>query len=138
MNNHYLPPGLPPPPPPAAQSNSYLPPAGPQPQTSDGNGHQPPPQATAIQLPTDRPPVRDQDDPRLAAWRTHHADAWVRADDLHANVRQLIDERGRLPALRQKLRQLANAPVGGFKLESEVRGNRAKPVTYYRLAGLEG
>ena len=85
-----------------------------------------------------------QDNPHSSAlfaeWRAHHGSDWVRADALAATVRRLIDARERLPAVSQKLRQLVNTPIGGLRLESEVRGNAARPTRLYRLveSGLEG
>jgi hypothetical protein len=78
------------------------------------------------------------DDPHRSAllneWRRRHGSDWVRADDLSTTVRRMIDERERLPAVRQKLPRLV---VACPELETEVRGNRAERVTFYRLARIE-
>ena len=44
-----------------------------------------------------------------------------------------IDEHERLPAIRQRLRQLVRTPLGGLRLESKVVGNAARPVVFYRV-----
>jgi hypothetical protein len=127
----YRPPGAPTPPPPLPpQPNSYL---APTPATQQPPTPQPPPQAAETQ----HPHVRGKDHPHpalLAAWRRHHADTWVRADDLHQEVRQLIDPRGTHHVVRQKLRMLLRSC---HQLEAERRGNAARPVTYYRVTGSE-
>ena len=130
--SYYVPPGSPPPPPPASRSNSYLLPSGSLQQTPPPSQQPPPPRA------------RDQANPHhatlLTAWRAHHAGAWVRADALHADVRQLIDPKDRTAAIRQLLRQLVAACP---ELQAKSTGNRARPVALYRLiesepVGLEG
>ena len=96
MTASYIPPGMPPLPPPAPTANAYIKPSGPLQQS------QPPPPPETSPSP--------QDDPHralLTTWHAHHADAWTRADELHPAVRRLIDARERLPAIRQKIRQLA-------------------------------
>jgi hypothetical protein len=142
MTAPYLVPGAPTPPPPARQTNSYIQPNA-LPQTS---GHQP--TERPAPLPAQPPPqARHQDDPHhalLSAWRSHHGSDWVRADALHRDIRQLIDPKDRTASIRQRLRQLANAQADGFKLETKVVGNAARPVVLYRVietrngAGLEG
>jgi hypothetical protein len=133
--SHYLPPGLPPPPLPAPQPNTYLQPSG------------PPPQAMPSPTPPPPEPTPPQGDPHastlISEWRAHHAGDWVRADDLSATVRRVIDQRERLPAVRQKLRQLVKTHLGGFTLQVRTIGNAARPVALYRVvesesAGLEG
>jgi hypothetical protein len=121
----YIQPGAPAPSPPPTRANSYIQPSGLL-QQSMPSPASPPPEAT--------PP---HDDPHrstlLNEWRRQHGSDWVRADDLSATVRQMIDARGRAAAIRQKLPQLVNTRLGGFELESEVRGNAARPVRFYRL-----
>ena len=128
MTAHYLLPGAPIPPPPAPQANSYRQPSGPPPQSMPSPPPPPPESPLA--------PARDQDPHRgtmLTEWRRHHADTWVRADALHPAIRRMIDERQRLSAIRQKLRQLvAHTP----ELEAKVVGNAARRVVLYRLTEL--
>ena len=141
MTAHYLVPGAPTPPPPAPQANSYIQPNAP-PQTS---GHQPtePPAPLPAQPP---PQARDQDPHRgtlFSEWRAHHGSDWVRADELSAAVRKMIDAKDRAAAVRQRLRLLVNKAIDGVTLEAKVVGNRARPVAFYRVvevsheAGLE-
>lgn len=134
--SHYLPPGLPPPPPPPARANSYLVPTALAPQMRAPPD--PPPQQPALT------PGNGHDDrrhsPLLNEWRRQHGSGWVRGDALHPVVRELIDARGRVAAVRQKLRQLVAACP---ELEAKVAGNAARPVVFYRVteveaAGLEG
>jgi hypothetical protein len=70
----------------------------------------------------------------LNEWRRRHASDWVRGDALHPAVRELVDPQGRTASIRQKLRQLV---ASCSELETEVRGNRAERVTFYRLAPIE-
>jgi hypothetical protein len=126
--SHYLPPGLPPHPAPAAQPNTYRTPSGPPPQAMQSLSPPPPPEPA--------PPHADPHHATLISeWRAHHGSDWVRADALHLTVRQLIDERDRIPAIRQKLRQLA-ATHREF-VETKTVGNAARPVTLYRMVGNE-
>lgn len=136
MSHHYLPPGLPPPPSPAPTGNTYLTPS-----------------AIAQQLiappaPLPRPPQdaagNGHDDRRHCAllneWRRRHGSDWVRADDLAPTVCCMIDPQGRIPAIRQRLRQLV---ASCSELETTTTGNAARRVVLYRLtevesAGLEG
>jgi hypothetical protein len=128
MTAHYLVPGAPTPPPPAPQANSYIQPKA-QPQTS---GHQP--TERPAPLPAQPPPQASDQEPHhstlFSEWRAHHGDDWVRADALHPTVRRLIDDRDRISAIRQRLRQLA---VTCSELEAKVVGNAARPVTFYRV-----
>ena len=48
-------------------------------------------------------------------------------------MRRLIDDKERVPAIRQKLSQLANTRLGGFMLESKVEGNAANRASLYRV-----
>ena len=57
----------------------------------------------------------------------------MKADDLDFHVRRLIDDKERVPAIRQKLSQLASTRLGGFMLESKVEGNAANRVSLYRV-----
>jgi hypothetical protein len=127
MTAHYLPPGLPPPPPPAPQPNTYLQPNGPPPQAMP-SPPPPPPQPAP-------PHAGPHHATLISEWRAHHGSDWVRADALHLTVRQLIDEHDRIPAIRQKLRQLA-ATHREF-VETKTVGNAARPVTLYRMVGSE-
>ena len=127
--SHYLPPGQPIPPTPPARANTYLTPTAVAQQM-----HAPPdptPQAAlAAGNGTDVP----RHSALLNEWRRRHGREWIRADDLSATVRQMIDGKGRIPAIRQKLRQLvAVCP----ELQTMVRGNRARQVVLYRLARIE-
>ena len=70
----------------------------------------------------------------LSEWRIHHGSDWIRADALHPAVREQIDAMGRVAAVRQRLRQLE---ASCRELETEVRGNRARPVRHYRLTEVE-
>ena len=71
-------------------------------------------------------------------WREYHLDTWVKADDLDWHVRRLVDDKERVPAIRQKLALLADTRLDGFKLESKVEGNAANRVSLYRVAAVEG
>jgi hypothetical protein len=71
-------------------------------------------------------------------WREYHLDAWVKADDLDWHVRRLVDDKERVPAIRQKLALLADTRLDGFKLESKVEGNAANRVSLYRVVEVEG
>jgi hypothetical protein len=120
MTAGYIQPCQPPSPPPPTQTNSYRTPSAPQ-----------PPQ------PSPPTPLAHDQDPRrgtlFAEWRRWHGSDWVRADELTTAVRRMIDERERLPAIRQRLRLLVNKPSDGFTLEAKTVGNRARPVAFYRL-----
>jgi hypothetical protein len=123
----YLPPGSPPTPPPAAQPNSYRQPTGTLQQA------QPPSQTQPAPLPPPTP-ARDQDPHHaslLAEWHLRHGDTWIRADALSPTIRHVIDPKDRTAAIRQRLRQLANAHR---ELETKTTGNAARPVRLYRLA----
>ena len=133
MTAAYITPGMPPPPPPATQPNTYRPPAG-SPQDSSWNQLPPiPPQRTDAQPQPVPPAARDQN-PLLAEWRHRHGSDWVRADELHPAIRCMIDPRERLPAVRQKLRQLV---ATCRELEVKVVGNAARPVALYRIVKSE-
>jgi hypothetical protein len=128
----YLPPGQPVPPPPVPNANTYLTPAAVVQQTSAPASPTltPPPPALPLV------PARDEELHRgtlFDEWRVRHGSDWVRADDLDPTVRRRIDEHERLPAIRQRLRQLVRTPLGGLRLESKVVGNAARPVAFYRV-----
>jgi hypothetical protein len=123
MTAHYLVPGAPTPPPPAPQANSYRPPSGSLQQAA-----QPSPQPS--------PQASDQETHHralLAEWRAHHADAWVKADELNPAVRRVIDPKDRTAAIRQKLRQLASTQADGLRLEARAGGNRPDRAACYRV-----
>ena len=96
-----------------------------------------PPTAAAPQLAA-ATPVDQPADPRLvilSEWRAHHGDAWVRSDALHPAVRQLIDARGRVAAIRQWVRKLSDMQVGGgLRMESQVVGNPIRHWLYRVIA----
>ena len=133
MTAAYITPGMPPPPPPATQPNTYRPPAG-SPQDSSWNRAAAHPatahrrSATACAAGGTRP------NSLLAEWRHRHGSDWVRADELHPAIRCMIDPRERLPAVRQKLRQLV---ATCRELEVKVVGNAARPVALYRIVKSE-
>jgi hypothetical protein len=83
----------------------------------------------------DRDPNRVNLSALFAEWRVWHGTDWVKADDLNYHVRRLIDDKERVPAIRQKLSHLANTRLDGFMLESRVEGNAATRVTLYRVVG---
>ena len=104
--------------------NSYLQPSGPLPQSMP-SPPQPPPEATPGLTPS-------RDDPHrvlLSEWRSCHGCEWTRADDLAPTVCRMIDERQRLPAIRQRLHQLDAACS---ELETKTVGNRARRVVLYQ------
>ena len=144
----YIQPGMPAPPPPPTQTNSYVQPGAPPLQSVPPPPTQPSPEPSRQPQPL---PQGTQGNRRSkpagttlnvvnAEWRLRHGDGWIRADDLHPAIRQMIDPQDRAPAIRQRLRLLA---AKHRELEAKVVGNAAKPVAYYRLiesepAGLEG
>jgi hypothetical protein len=77
-------------------------------------------------------------------WHEHHLSAWVLANDLHDDVKELIDEGakrdlyGKLQYRRQFvqtwLRQHDGTNVGQYRLEKQTEDFRTRPVHRYRLA----
>ena len=61
----------------------------------------------------------------------------MKADELQLAVRRLIDDRERVPAIRQKLSQLVNTRLGGFMLEAKIEGNAANRVSLYRVVEID-
>jgi hypothetical protein len=86
-----------------------------------------------VQDARDRDPHRVNITALFAEWRVWHGSDWVKADDLNFHVRRLIDDKERVPAIRQKLSQLASTRLGGFMLEAKVVGNAANRVALYRV-----
>jgi hypothetical protein len=92
--------------------------------------------AKGVQDARDRDPHRVNLTALFAEWRAWHASDWMKADDLHPTVRRLIDDKERVPAIRQKLSQLASTRLGGSMLESKVEGNAANRVSLYRVVAI--
>jgi hypothetical protein len=86
-----------------------------------------------VQDARDRDPHRVNITALFAEWRVRHGSDWVKADDLDWHVRRLIDDKERVPAIRQKLSQLASTRLDGSMLEAKVEGNAASRVTLYRV-----
>jgi hypothetical protein len=86
-----------------------------------------------VQEARERDPARVNISALFTTWRVWHRDDWVKADDLNWNVRRLIDDRERVPAIRQKLAQLVNTRLGGFRLEGQIEGNAANRAWVYRV-----
>jgi hypothetical protein len=89
-----------------------------------------------VQDARDRDPHRVNITALFAEWRVWHGSDWVKADDLNFRVRRLIDDKERVPAIRQKLSQMANTRLGGSVLESKIEGNAANRVALYRVAAI--
>ena len=126
----YIQPGQPIPPAPLPTANSYLVPTAVAQQLSGPPDPTPPtPQAEAGNGPTDPHHAT-----LITEWRRQHGPGWVRAEALHPAVRELIDARGRVATVRQKLPRLVAACP---ELEAKVVGNRAERVVFYRATEVE-
>jgi hypothetical protein len=90
-----------------------------------------------VQDARDRDPHRVNIAALFAEWRFRHGGDWQKADELHPAVRRMVDEKERVPAIRQKLSQMANTRLGGFRLECTVEGNAANRVSLYRVIEIE-
>jgi hypothetical protein len=89
-----------------------------------------------VQDARDRDPHRVNITALFAEWRVWHGSDWTKADDLNPAVRRLIDDKERVPAIRQKLSQLASTRLGGSMLECKVAGNAANRVSLYRVVAI--
>jgi hypothetical protein len=123
----YTLPGRPNLPPPA---NAYRPPGA----SAETAPAQPPPsEPDAAPPPITPPPTPPDPDPRwsiLSEWLVHHGSAWVRSDELHQQVRQLLDPQERTAAIRQRVQKLAGAEVGGLRVETQAIGNPIRHRLY--------